>query len=209
MKLSSFKQSYAQRRKATLRQAKAEDFPATTSELSQNLERICTSLQPPADRTEHEERILNSISRDSGLVQADKLNITTLPTEILLRIFHYLRPPNSVLFGLTCRRLYKLHWSIHGKVKLKVYVLSPGSLLWLTTRRNDDYIISDPKVWEWLLLYHYLQQWMGPQYTFDARQGILIKTKNLPRWLAAQARRRGENWRKHFEGVYVGYSVEV
>jgi len=180
MKLLTFKEAYAKRRNKAPKDVKIEDIPATSQALNQNLERIRKSLQLPDSSIVSPGPISGLSSANTRLLAAANLNITTFPTEILLRIFHFLRPPNSVLFGLTCRRFYCLHWSLHGKVKINMCVLKLALRLrlWLISHRNDGYIISDPKVWEWLLLYHFLQQWMGPRYVFNVRRGTLIKKRS-------------------------------
>jgi hypothetical protein len=45
------------------------------------------------------------------------------PDEVILLIFEKLHPVTSACFGLTCKKLYPIHRSLHGTVGLKRTVL--------------------------------------------------------------------------------------
>jgi len=45
-------------------------------------------------------------------------HLAKLPIELLLEIQTHLCPVQSTCLGLTCKRLYGIHWGIHGKVLL-------------------------------------------------------------------------------------------
>ncbi|TVY85837.1 hypothetical protein LAWI1_G008309 [Lachnellula willkommii] len=55
--------------------------------------------------------------------QSDRESIVptlqTLPPELHLKIFDYLRDVNSACLGLTCKQFYGIHWELHGKVSLE------------------------------------------------------------------------------------------
>jgi hypothetical protein len=47
-----------------------------------------------------------------------KLQLATLPTEVHFKIFKHLSPVSSACLGLTCKALYRIHWSLHQCVRL-------------------------------------------------------------------------------------------
>ena len=54
-------------------------------------------------------------------------SLPLLPSELLLKIFAHLDPGNSICLGLTCKRLYLIHRSLHGSVRLETRVVAPLS----------------------------------------------------------------------------------
>jgi hypothetical protein len=46
------------------------------------------------------------------------LQLATLPTEVHLKIFKHLSPVSSACLGVTCRALYRIHRSLHRRVRL-------------------------------------------------------------------------------------------
>lgn len=69
-----------------------------------------------------------------------------LPSELLLKIFSHLDPGTSTCLGLTCKRLYVLHRSLHGSVRLETRCHTARSLA------------SGPK------LYELLEEWYEPGF---------------------------------------------
>jgi hypothetical protein len=72
----------------------------------------------------------------------------------------FLKPHQSILLGLTCRKFYALHWELYGKVKIDV----------------SNYELGDKRTWEWLIMYHYLGALMG-EYRFDVGRGCYVKAQ--------------------------------
>ena len=54
-----------------------------------------------------------------ALSKDPKPQLATLPTEIHLKIFKHLSPVSSACLGVTCRALYRFHWSLHQRVRLE------------------------------------------------------------------------------------------
>jgi hypothetical protein len=42
-----------------------------------------------------------------------------VPIEIFLEIFKHLSPVTPTCLGITCKALYGIHWSLHGRVQLE------------------------------------------------------------------------------------------
>ena len=81
-----------------------------------------------------------------------------MPVEMHLELFKCLDEAQSVCVGLTCRKLYSLHYSIHGKVELHYhrYYIGGGVYMRLTEDADGNA--------------HYLavliRDWMGPEYFY-------------------------------------------
>ncbi|KAH8593247.1 hypothetical protein B0O99DRAFT_688830 [Bisporella sp. PMI_857] len=57
---------------------------------------------------------MSSLSKGEG-----KDYLSTLPGELINKIFEDLdNKISSTCLGLTCKRLYNVHWSLHGKMKV-------------------------------------------------------------------------------------------
>jgi hypothetical protein len=72
-------------------------------------------------------------------IALSKPQLAALPTEIHLKIFKHLSRVSSACLGITCRALYRIHWSLHQRVHLE-----------------DD----DPDTHAWLP--YLIQYWMAP-----------------------------------------------
>ncbi|KAH6666060.1 hypothetical protein B0J14DRAFT_643358 [Halenospora varia] len=92
----------------------------------------------------------------------EPINLTSLPQELHLHIFSFLRPSESALLGLTCKKFYGLHWNSHGAVRMT----------------TSFYSITNPRNWEMILMYHLLESWMGKDYKFELRLGKFVKANS-------------------------------
>jgi hypothetical protein len=70
----------------------------------------------------------------------------SLPEELILNIFSYLCPVHSACLGLTCKRFYKHHRELHGRVAL-------------------DSRCPAKKAWG-LKLYDLLEEWHPPGFVY-------------------------------------------
>jgi hypothetical protein len=93
--------------------------------------------------------------------QETPLLLTSLPSEIHLLIISHLNPCFSVYIGLTCRKLYSAHRSLHE-------IISAMEL---------DHL--GPNKFKWLRLCDYLDEWVGPNWTWSWEKGKLIKTEGV------------------------------
>lgn len=59
------------------------------------------------------------------ILEADFLSepphITTLPTEMHLKIFSHLNAIYSTCVGLACKQFHEIHFSIHGRVSIEAW----------------------------------------------------------------------------------------
>ncbi|KAF4618372.1 hypothetical protein G7Y89_g14933 [Cudoniella acicularis] len=101
----------------------------------------------------------NFTAVETQLEWKGSFNITTLPDEVQLSIINLLRPSESVMLGLTCKKFYAMHKELYGKVTINM-------------RR---YRITDPKTWEMLVMYHLLKDWMGKEWYFDLKKGTFVR----------------------------------
>jgi hypothetical protein len=62
---------------------------------------------------------LDLTNMQTHLESSTKSQLATLPTELHLKIFKYLPRISSACLGVTCKVLYRIHWSIHGRVQLE------------------------------------------------------------------------------------------
>ncbi|KAH8676419.1 hypothetical protein BGZ60DRAFT_402582 [Tricladium varicosporioides] len=106
-------------------------------------------------------------------------SLSNLPTELHLQIFSLLRPSESVLLGLTCKKFYNMHWNTHGSVFIATSL----------------YSISNPRSWEMILMYHLLESWMGKDYKFDLRLGKFVK-QGLPKNGMKEKKKEGKPLRR-------------
>jgi len=71
---------------------------------------------------------------------APTASLLDLPNEILLQIFVALPPQYSACLGITCRRLYNIHYSVHGTIKLTpVLILLLKNWMGATGRRYSHF----------------------------------------------------------------------
>ncbi len=98
-----------------------------------------------------------------------KPHLTTLPTELHLKIFKHLPAVPSTCLGLTCKAFYRIHWSVHGQVPLE----------------EDD---VDLNTW----LPFLLQYWMAPLVLWcNAYTAKFVTVEEL------RKRRLHEEWARH------------
>jgi hypothetical protein len=91
--------------------------------------------------------------------------ILNLPTEIHLEIFSHLNPGASACFGLTCKKFYSIHRSIHGTVSLY-------------TDNYSELAELDLRVY-WRL-HNSLEDWVGPNSSFDHYKEKFVTRKGIP-----------------------------
>jgi hypothetical protein len=121
--------------------------------------------------------------------------LTLLPSELLLKIFSHLDPGSSACLGLTCKRLYLLHRSLHGSVRLETRchtALSPA---------------PGPK------LYEMLEEWYGPGFEMCWCGHSRVKTARVgPFYFPFYLRKDvGEGWGEHcadFSRSSAGWSLK-
>jgi hypothetical protein len=73
-----------------------------------------------------------------------------LPTELQCKVFSYLNPCFSTCLGITCKKFYSIHRSIHGRV-------DPTELDFRGKGRpNEDW-------YKGIMLWEYLVEWTAPK----------------------------------------------
>lgn len=88
----------------------------------------------------------------------------------------------STCLGLTCKRLYNHHFSIHGALSLRTQIPGPDAFI----RR-----VHDP---EWLFLYPFLTTWMGPSRVYFPKSNRFIPLTALERIKAEVRLATGNRW---------------
>ena len=56
-------------------------------------------------------------------------------------------------------KFYEMHWSAYDNCDVD----------------RNDYMITEPRVWELLVLYHCLREWMGHDFAFDLTKGTFVR----------------------------------
>ncbi|KAH8602046.1 hypothetical protein B0O99DRAFT_588274 [Bisporella sp. PMI_857] len=122
----------------------------------------------------------------------DKLNITDIPPELLLKIFGLLPPIRSVCLGLTCRRFYAIHYITHGIVPLKTQ--EPASICnqhfpntghLLATPQPETINPEDPSLGKLLE-----KGWLGDGHAYNHRTFKFVTRKRM-----GKLERKWEKWR--------------
>lgn len=98
--------------------------------------------------------VLPFISATNPEHSTSKPSLLDLPYELVKNIFDSLHQCTSALFGLTCKSLYEIHFSIHGPTPL-----------WAVESENDLYVNC---VWLGIPLKALLHDWMKPKYVWDS-----------------------------------------
>jgi hypothetical protein len=111
------------------------------------------------------------------------LGLNDLPFDIHFQILSYLHPIFSTCLGLTCKRLYTIHRSLHSTVRT--------SDLWLTVEVE---------------LQQLLETWMAPKYTWSWLQERYVKSDELER---SDWRCRAESRRSLVDSTFRSYQPEI
>jgi hypothetical protein len=113
--------------------------------------------------------------------------LQSLPTEVHLEIFSYLRDANSACLGVTCRQFYAIHWGLHGKVSLEAKTFNQG---------------------RYFALHAGLKSWMGPELEYHPCVNKFLtkerrKTAHTIILRSLRGRRRGSmHSDQHFVDMY-------
>ncbi|KAE9382030.1 hypothetical protein N431DRAFT_458571 [Stipitochalara longipes BDJ] len=78
--------------------------------------------------------------------------LIALPAELHLEVFKHLEVCTSVCIGLTCKKMWEIHYNIHGKVSL-------GWLAFIHEPLEVD--MPDGRTFD---VGHLIEDWMGPRY---------------------------------------------
>ncbi|KAG4411557.1 hypothetical protein IFR04_015316, partial [Cadophora malorum] len=106
--------------------------------------------------------------------------INFFSTDIILIIMKYIQNPvTNACFGLTCSRLYKIHFAENGPTNMQFI-----ARVWtepIPESFRFQSVWYEPTIVRCVALYQLIEEFMSPGWTYDRRKGIYRRAEDIVR----------------------------